>query len=139
MLNYSFKMEKVLEYRSNMEKTKVEDYAKINILLNKEKEHLDNLESEYNSKTKKIVTNVSEMKMQLMYKEKLKKQLNSQKEKVDEISTNLEDARGNLIEARKDRKIMEKLKEKDKEKFDAVAASNEQKELDDISIMKYAR
>jgi flagellar protein FliJ len=139
LLNYSFKMEKVLEYRSNMEKTKVEDYAKINILLNKEKEHLDNLESEYNSKTKKTVTNVSEMKMQLMYKEKLKKQLNSQKEKVDEISTNLEDARGNLIEARKDRKIMEKLKEKDKEKFDAVAASNEQKELDDISIMKYAR
>jgi flagellar protein FliJ len=139
LLNYSFKMEKVLEYRSNMEKTKVEDYAKINILLNKEKEHLDNLESEYNSKTKKTVSNVSEMKMQLMYKEKLKKQLNSQKEKVDEISTNLEDARGNLIEARKDRKIMEKLKEKDKEKFDAVAASNEQKELDDISIMKYAR
>jgi flagellar protein FliJ len=132
-------MEKVLEYRSNMEKTKVEDYANINILLNKEKEHLDNLESEYNSKTKKTATNVSEMKIQLMYKEKLKKQLSSQKKKVDEISTNLEDARGNLIEARKDRKIMEKLKEKDKEKFDAVAASNEQKELDDISIMKYAR
>jgi flagellar protein FliJ len=139
LLKYSFKMEKVLEYRSNMEKTKVEDYANINILLNKEKEHLDNLESEYNSKTKKTATNVSEMKIQLMYKEKLKKQLSSQKKKVDEISTNLEDARGNLIEARKDRKIMEKLKEKDKEKFDAVAASNEQKELDDISIMKYAR
>jgi len=83
--------------------------------------------------------NVNEMKMHLLYREKLKNQLNSQKKKVDEIETKLEDARGNLIEARKDRKILEKLKEKDKEKFDAEQASREQKELDDLSIMKYAK
>jgi len=31
------------------------------------------------------------------------------------------------------------LQEKDKEKFNAEMASKEQKELDDISIMKYSR
>lgn len=139
MISYSFKMEKILEYRCNVEKTKVEDYAKINILLNKEREHLDNLETELNCKTQKTLTSVNEMKMQLLYREKLKNQLNSQKKKVDEISTKLEDARGNLIEARKDRKIIEKLKEKDKEKYDAESASQQQKELDDITIMKYAK
>jgi len=132
-------MEKVLEYRSSVEKNKVEDYAKINILLSEEKEHLDSLESEYTSNAQRKAMNVNEMKMHLLYREKLKNQLNSQKKKVDEIETKLEDARGNLIEARKDRKILEKLKEKDKEKFDAEQASREQKELDDLSIMKYAK
>jgi flagellar FliJ protein len=132
-------MEKVLEYKNSVEKKKVEDYAKINILLSKEKEHLDSLESEYNSNAGKKAVSVNEMKMNLMYREKLKNQLTSQKRKVDEIETKLEDARGNLIEARKDRKIIEKLKEKDKEKFDAELASREQKELDDISVMKYAK
>lgn len=132
-------MEKVLEYKNSVEKKKVEDYAKINILLSKEKEHLDSLESEYNSNAGKKAVSVNEMKMNLMYREKLKNQLTSQKRKVDEIETKLEDARGNLIEARKDRKIIEKLKEKDKEKFDAELASREQKELDDLSVMKYAK
>jgi len=139
LISYSFKMEKVLEYRSSVEKNKVEDYAKINILLSEEKEHLDSLESEYTSNAQRKAMNVNEMKMHLLYREKLKNQLNSQKKKVDEIETKLEDARGNLIEARKDRKILEKLKEKDKEKFDAEQASREQKELDDLSIMKYAK
>lgn len=139
MISYSFKMEKVLEYKNSVEKKKVEDYAKINILLSKEKEHLDSLESEYNSNAGKKAVSVNEMKMNLMYREKLKNQLTSQKRKVDEIETKLEDARGNLIEARKDRKIIEKLKEKDKEKFDAELASREQKELDDLSVMKYAK
>ncbi len=138
-MKYSFNMEKVLEYRSNVEKTKVEDYAKINILLSSEKDHLDNLETEYNSNTQKKTSSVIEMKMNLLYRDKLKNQLSSQQKKIDEISTRLEDARGDLIEARKDRKIMEKLKEKNKEKYDADMASREQKELDDISIMKYAK
>ena len=139
MLRYQFKMEKILDYRSNVEKTKVEDYAKINLLLDKEKCHLDGLETELKNKNQNTASSVNEMKMQFLYMEKLKGQLQTQKRKVDEISSSLEDARGNLIEARKDRKIMELLKEKDKEKFNAEMASKEQKELDDISIMKYAK
>lgn len=138
-MKYSFKMETVLEYRNNVEKTKVEDYANINILLSSEKEHLDNLETEYKSNTQKKASSVTEMKMNLLYRDKLKNQLSSQQKKIDEISTRLEDARGDLIDARKDRKIMEKLKEKNREKYDADMASREQKELDDISIMKYAK
>jgi flagellar FliJ protein len=132
-------MEKILEYKSSIEKEKVEDYTKINILLSKEKDHLDSLESEYNSNAQKKSMNVNEMKLQLLYREKLSSQLNSQKKKVVEIETKLENARGDLIEASKDRKILEKLKEKDKEKYDAELASREQKELDDLSIMKYGK
>lgn len=136
-MSYQFKMEKVLEFKTNVEKTKVEDYVKINIKLSKEMDYLNEIETLYQDKNKKKGMDLSELKMQFLYKEKLKDQLQSQKEKVDEITINLEYARGHLIEARKDRKIMEKLKDKDKEKFESDVFYQEQKELDDISVMKF--
>jgi len=138
-MSYQFKMEKVLEFKTNVEKNKVEDYVKINIKLSKEMDYLNEIETLYQDKNKKKSMDLRELKMQFLYKEKLKDQLQSQKKKVDEITINLEHARGHLIEARKDRKIMEKLKDKDKEKFESDLFYQEQKELDDISVMKFAK
>lgn len=39
MKSYKFKMDKVLEYRENVEKVKVEDFAKITHKLRREEEH----------------------------------------------------------------------------------------------------
>ena len=138
-MDYKYKMEKVLDYRSTVEKHKVEDYARINQKLDQEKEHLNNLEEEFNQKKKEITTDVNSMKMSFLYKEKLKTELTHQKSKVDEIIHRATDAREVLIEARKDRKIMEILKEKDKEKFHHEMLIREQKELDDFTIMRFAK
>jgi len=138
-MDYKYKMEKVLDYRSTVEKHKVEDYARINQKLDQEKEHLVNLEEEFNKKKKEITTDVNSMKMSFLYKEKLKTELSHQKSKVDEIIHKANDAREVLIEARKDRKIMEILKEKDKEKFHHEMLIREQKELDDFTIMRFAK
>ncbi len=138
-MDYKYKMEKVLDYRSTVEKHKVEDYAKINQKLDQEKEHLDHLEEHFNLKKKEITTDVSSMRMSFLYREKLKTELTHQKKKVDEIIHKANDAREVLIEARKDRKIMEILKEKDKEKFHQEMLTKEQKELDDFTIMRFAK
>lgn len=137
--SYQFKMEKVLEFKSSVEKTKVEDYARINIRLSKEQEHLEDLEIQYRERQKTTVQDVNGMKMQFLYREQLKSQMNTQKNKVEEITVSLEQARGRLVDARKDRKIMENLKEKDKEKFNQAVQMKEQKELDDMSIMRFAK
>ena len=62
-----------------------------------------------------------------------------QERKVARINTKLDEVRGDLVEARKDRKIMENLKEKDKIRYDKELKDIEQKELDDLTIMKYGR
>lgn len=138
-MDYKYKMEKVLDYRSTVEKHKVEDFAKINQKLDLEKKHLDNLEEEFDLKKREITTDVNSMKMSFLYKEKLKTELTYQKKKVDEIIHKANDAREVLIEARKDRKIMEMLKEKDEEKFQHEMLTREQKELDDFTIMRFAK
>lgn len=138
-MNYRFKMEKVLEYKSTVEKNKVEDYARINQKLDIEQEHLSDLEFQFDERKKEKLTDVHGLKMQFLYKEKLKTELLHQKKKVDEIIHKADDARENLIEARKDRKIMEMLKDKDREKFNREMLTREQKELDDFSVMRFVR
>ncbi len=138
-MNYKFKMEKVLEYKSTVEKNKVEDYARINQRLDIESEHLNDLEVQFEAKTKERLTDVNGLKMQFLYKEKLKTELMHQKKKVEEIVHKANDAREILIEARKDRKIMEMLKDKDREKFNREMLTREQKELDDFSVMRFAK
>ncbi|MBF7096320.1 flagellar export protein FliJ [Alkalibacter mobilis] len=137
MKNYRFKMEKVLEYKSNVEKLKVEDYAKINLKLLEEKEQLEDLEAAYNTENRKKIHDIKHMKMHSLYKEKLRNQLNAQENRINEMTDRLECARGNLIEARKDRKIMENLKDKDRIKYDKMIRESEQKELDDLTVMKH--
>lgn len=139
MTGYQFRMEKVLEFRSSVEKSKVEDYAKINIRLSREQEHLEDLEAQFVERQKSPAPDVSAMKMNFLYREQLKAQLDRQKDRVKEVSVSLEQARGRLVEARKDRKIMENLKDKDRERFTQAAIMKEQKELDDMSIMRFSK
>jgi len=137
--SYKFKMDKVLEYRENVEKVKVEDFAKITHKLRKEEEHLKDLQETLEEKKKVKQQDLYGMKMGFLYREKLKAEVDKQVSKVQEISVKAETAQNVLIEARKDRKIMEMLKEKDQEKYRLDLRNTEQKELDDLSVMRFAK
>lgn len=138
-MDYKFKMEKILEYKNSVEKSRTEDYLKASHHLALEKDELEQLSLAYDKQNQEKKGDLSQMKMQFLYKEKLKTALFHQEKKVEVLSTRVEDARGHLIEARKDRKIMENLKEKDRERYRMEILASEQKELDEISIMNYAR
>ena len=139
MKSYKFKMDKVLEYRENVEKVKVEDFAKITHKLRREEEHLKDLQETLEEKKKVKQQDLCGMKMGFLYREKLKAEVDRQVSKVQEISVKAEAAQHVLIEARKDRKIMEMLKEKDREKYRLDLLNTEQKELDDLSVMRFIK
>lgn len=139
MKSYKFKMDKVLEYRENVEKVKVEDFAKITHKLRREEEHLKDLQETLEEKKKVKQQDLYGMKMGFLYREKLKAEVDRQVSKVQEISVKAEAAQHVLIEARKDRKIMEMLKEKDREKYRLDLLNTEQKELDDLSVMRFIK
>ena len=139
MKSYKFKMDKVLEYRENVEKVKVEDFAKITHKLRREEEHLKDLQETLEEKKKVKQEDLYGMKMGFLYREKLKAEVDRQVSKVKEISVKAEAAQHVLLEARKDRKIMEMLKEKDREKYRLDLLNTEQKELDDLSVMRFIK
>jgi len=134
-------MGKVLEYREGVEKNFIEKFStKQNQLLSKQEE-LRSLIEEYNLVKKKTGSCkcIDEMVREQLYRQNLADNISNKEKHLAELSKELELARDELVNAQKDRKIMEKLKEKDFSKFQSHLKTIEQKDLDEITTLKYAR
>lgn len=77
------------------------------------------------------------LKHQHLYIQKIEDKIQEQDGLIQETNEKLEDARLELVEAQKNRKIMEKLKEKDIDAYRHNINSAEQRELDEIAVLKY--
>lgn len=134
-------MGKVLEYREGVEKDFIEKFSyKQNQLLSKQAE-LSNLLEEYKQTKKKTSSYkcISDMTREQLYRQQLADKISIQEKYLEQLSRELEQARDDLVNAQKDRKIMEKLKEKDYGKFQSQLKSIEQKDLDEVNTLKFAR
>lgn len=139
MSKYNFSMEKILDLRANKEKDVVVKFATIQNELHQQRLILSNLEGELNSLNngKSGKMDINQMKYKNLYKQNLENQIHIQNEIIEETSFQLEDMRLDLVAAQKDRKIMEKLREKDFSLFTENQKSMEQKQLDEIAIQKF--
>ena len=139
MKSYKFSMEKVLELRANKEKTSMENFAFMQRDLMKQKSKLMELRAEEDSIKLKSnrYKNIVELRQLHLYKESLEKRIQTQLKCIEESSQNLEKARLELISDQKDRKIIEKLKEKDFEAYQDSEKAIEQKNLDEMAMLKY--
>ncbi|MBC7087500.1 MAG: flagellar export protein FliJ [Tissierellales bacterium] len=141
MENYIFSMEKVLDYREDIEIKKAEEFAKIKFEISKIEEEINKLTMELSHLKEKIgsINKVSELMQTQLYIQLLEENIDMKKLLLLEKNRSLEEKRIELTKAQTDRKVMEKLKEKDYREFKYKKNMKEQKELDDISIMKFKR
>lgn len=137
--SYEFSMERVLKWREDIEKANMEDLAIIQNQLREQKSILNDLikEEEKIRANSPRYRDVNQLKYQHLYKQKIEEKIQKQGELIDKTNEKLEDARQELIEAQKNRKIMEKLKEKDMSAYKASINNAEQKELDEIAVLKH--
>lgn len=141
MKSYKFSMESILNLRENEEKDTMENLVKVQNELETQKSILRDLimAEEEARKNKSKCDDIHQLRHQNLYKEKLEEEIQRQDELIDTISLKFEEARLELIEAQKNRKVMEKLKEKDMEEYIADLRYVEQKELDEMAILKYTQ
>lgn len=81
----------------------------------------------------------SERRQTFLYLGQLRDAIDGCVAEIQVGETAVEQARLQLIEATKNKSIVEKLKDKQKKAHSKAVAVHEQKTLDDISITKYAR
>jgi flagellar FliJ protein len=72
-----------------------------------------------------------------LYKQIIEDKIENQIEIIDKKSEELEERRLELVSAQKDRKIMEKLKEKDYISYLDNVRAAEQKQLDEMAVLKF--
>lgn len=141
MATYKFKLEKVLEWREDGEKQEAKAFAVIINELQGQEEALEKLKITYEKIKADILKlrNINEIKQQYMFKQMIENQIEAQLILIENTKLKLEKQRLELLEAQKNRKIMEKLKEKDYSLYQENMLLAEQKELDEMAVLKHRK
>ena len=141
MKKFVFKLQKVLDYRSEIEEKKKDEFAKAQKKLLFEKNKLENLIERKKSAVEDKSNYKSKLDYQLLLNyidfidDKIENQMAEIKKAEDEFAIKKDE----LIKSTSDRKVIEKLKEKAKDEFDLEVGQKEQKLNDGFALFSYVR
>lgn len=141
MAKYQFSMEKVLDWRSDTEEKK----KKILVQFQQSKEQQETIlqrliNENIKIKNDSLSTNrIDVLRRQNLYKDMIGEKIIHQKNVVNKAEKEVEVARIELMEAHKDRKVMEKLKEKEYTFTMKQEKHEEQKQLDEMTTLSFGK
>ncbi|MFL2100351.1 flagellar export protein FliJ [Desemzia sp. FAM 23991] len=141
MASQKFSMEKILDWRSDIEEMAKRTVGQVQVKIEAQKAVLEDLIRE-NTKIKNdqlTTTKINDLRHQQLYKALLDEKIIQQKNQLDLTQKELEDAQAKLVEAHKDKKVMEKLKEKELWSALELEKKEEQQQLDEIATLSYGR
>ncbi|MBM6614696.1 flagellar export protein FliJ [Desemzia sp. RIT804] len=134
-------MEKILDWRSDIEESAKRKLGQVQVKIEAQKAVLEDLIRE-NTKIKNdqlTTTKINDLRHQQLYKALLDEKIIHQKNQLDLTQKELETAQAQLVEAHKDKKVMEKLKEKELWSALELEKKEEQQQLDEIATLSYGR
>ena len=131
-------MEKVLELRENEEKNIMKDYGVLQKKLDEEEKKLQEILAELEElKNNNKTFDIQGLKQYNLYREILEHRIEVQRNIINISREELEAMRSKLIEAQKDRKIMEKVKENDYDRYLEDLRITEVRELDEMAVLRF--
>ena len=141
MMNFNFRLEKVLNYKETVEDYKKGKYGTAQKKLNQEENKLDNFHQYKNSlKDEKNLsatkTKVGSLAMYNDYINDITLKIKKQEEVVAKTKEELEEAKKEMISAVQEKKIFEKLKENEYEKHLYGMKKLEEKQVDTLVSYK---
>ncbi|HAR64522.1 MAG: flagellar export protein FliJ [Candidatus Margulisiibacteriota bacterium] len=146
MKKFKFKLQKLLDLKIRKEDFVKEQFAKAVRKLETEKDFLIQASSELSEerqqqKARRLQQRISsdqELQYQCFFK-KLQNKIAATQIKVNQAANVVNQKRAELIQARKDRRIIEELKEKQINEYLLMVDKEENKVLDEIATMAAAR
>lgn len=141
MRGFSFKLDKVLNYKENIENIKKAEYGDINQKLIREEEKL----LSYHTYKKDLLekrnehskgTTINNLKLYNRVLEDISQAIKNQEKLILDIKKELEKSKEELLVAMQEKKSFEKLKENDYEEYIVEAKKSEEKIIDEIVSFK---
>jgi flagellar FliJ protein len=144
---FKYDLESVLKVRGIKEKKEQEKFAEKQVEYIKQKEKEETIKQEKKHKEEELrnvfkrgpITNFEKVLRRKAHLEVLKDDLDNQVEKVIEASSALEEQRAHLVASMKDKKIMEKHKEKKLDEYKKIMQDLEMKFLDEIATERFKK
>lgn len=142
---FKFKLQSVLEYRLNIEEKILNEFSDLKRILEEKKAVLKALIDERNRlmdelrNMQRSVMRSDDVASLVTYVENLRLKEKEQKNIIHQANEKVEQKRQELIEAVKKRKIMENLRDRHAEEYRKNLNELEQKNSDEMSVLKYGR
>ena len=141
MEKFNFKLERVLDYKKGVETNKKNEYGKASqklnddeILLQNYNDYKEGLAKERNNSV--INTSINDLKMYNNFLDNINNRINIQKKEVHKSRKEMETAKDELLEATKEKKMFEKLKEYRYDEYLYSLKKDEEKVVDTIVSYK---
>ena len=145
MASFKFRLQKVLDYKQQVEDTKKQELFHLMKIFHEEEKVLIKLHelllkklSEFEEKQQGEL-DILELLFYSGYISRLNGEIEQQREKLKEIARQITQKREEVIAASKERRIMEKLREKKYKEFMKEESRREQKFLDEIGNNAFVR
>lgn len=141
MVDFNFRLEKVLNYKKTLEDYKKSQYGVVQKKLFDEEDKLAKF-NKYknivkNEKNQTVIkTNIGNLAMYNNYINDLSRKIKSQEQIVNKTRKDAEEAKEEMITAVKEKKIFEKLKEQEYEEYLYQLKRDEEKQTDAIVSYK---
>lgn len=144
MKKFAFALDPVLGHRERIEDEKMLELAARRREVQEAQDELARLHAEYKAHSAALRDghrdfSTDELRLHYAHLEYLDRRITAQHELVAQRQAVAERARARLVDASKDRKVIEKLKDRKYEEYVADEALAEQRDADDGNARRYAR
>lgn len=136
MAKFKFSLEKVLDYRWLKEQEAKREYASAQKALTEQEDIFQQINQEKENLMEVRESTINRMQVQQWYLLDLNQRLIATTEAIKEMSRYVEQALSVYIEAQQERKILEKLSEKQLAEYQIEMNREEQKMLDEMANRK---
>lgn len=142
MASKRFELEQVLKYRTEVERTRKQEFvvAKQNLehaceRLSQEEALLECLSKEFCNRQREL-DSIEDIRMYSDFFGRKREEIKDHKEQIDHLGSVVSDRREILLDASKDKKVLESLKDKNEKEFRMEMDKKEQEFMDEIAIQK---
>lgn len=133
MTKFKFSLEKVLDFRWGIEKEAKRVYGELQRQKVEQEQALLEIQNEKNELMEVPEYTINRMQIRQWYLVELDRQMSVTQQSILELQQQIDQALENYVAAQKDRKVLEKLREKQLEEFQIELSREEQKQLDDMA------
>ena len=138
-MRFNFSLETLRKYRKSIEDQRRLELASLREKQFLEEEKLCEIRDTQRTLQRNFQDKNGKTKGYLLYLDDLSRQSIVQRKAISELSEKVIEARDNLVEASKSKKIIEKLRDQKYEQYRQYLVKQESKVLDDITTNRFSR
>lgn len=147
MKKYTFRLQTVLDIKANKLNEKLVELAQIQQILSAEESKLEDLKSRKTNAYEELIQiyslektlDIQEVCNYKGFLGKIEIEIKQQEDRIENVMFFVKQKQAEVNQALKEKKILEKLKEKEKNAYYQEFIKQEAKELDDLASTRYTR